>query len=1256
MDPVGAGLGVLPLAGDAYTYWHNRSEVGNLFRELRKALGQDARIPHTDRDSIRHQVERFRFDPYFLGGIRAYMEDAELDAIPTLRMRAAQLLEVSEGTNAGAVVDVVIGTLERSVNRAFRKDRDAAYHESRRSAEQLKGEIGDAEERIAAQIEATRAEQTSAHEQTAASLARLEGRLTMPSDNAGTDGPLAGPDRILVDLEATSPNDAQQVRDVWAANSPEEIASLAEHPDAALLGASGEAWLAHARLLGYHGLRPAASMAVDQALSRGVDDPVRTLVRASVIAAVDDDGERAEELLADAEARAPDHPAVFLRRAEELRDQPEELLRRLAGFRSDNDQDLAVVETLRARAAMMLDDYGEAERAASRALSHDPSNPATLALRGMARLFPEQARMANEGTPDDAALARAIEDLVAARDELRRQHRFDESGVTVAQIANALVVGDDFSAAVRAIQTPELLDEEAAGRAAPDLARLAVLLDRSDLALGFLPADGPTPQGTLFRAAALVRDGDRSRARAGIDRLAKILDSGDSSHCLYAAISLLRAAGEFADVEWNERADDLLTADDPVVAAVLRADYKRLHDDLEGAEAELLAYSDDPRALRTLVQTALLREDHAAAEQRVRELLRIAPEPNSRLLHAHVALEAGRTDAAVQEFQAIGTDPSLPRRARERAFDRASEISQIRRDFRTLEGIARAWISAFPGTIDGAWLLIFALARLARHAEALEFLDDRRVQVRNLTDAVLAAEIYYRAAPTERGVCEIAALSSRFGREDERLEALVLFTAVERREELPAELAERVRDGFETFPRKFPDSQLLRAMPAPTTTAELIEFVKEHVAPGSELLGPLIEDLRHGRTPLAIVAAACGRHVMQAWIMSDLKPIGFGDTVLDQLERDDAANAIGKGAVWDSAALVIVATLGDELADALRRALPGSQIPQSVLDDADGPAVKGQPDPEGRIQLGYDPQTESPLVTQTAPDIVDMEDQTAERALALAKAIAATYDADPASEDEWAKMFNDDTELRPQMATVAATFAVARRLGLPIYSDDRWVRVSARQLGIPTFGTLALLDSLPGTLLDDAARTRARAILLRSGAWGVNATEQELIDSARDAGWRITPAITAALADAAPWTRDRVATWHLAVDILAAVFAAEPEQLREWTMFILDEAALTMPPVKSFQRLSSLIYTAWEIGSFPPRHPDAFLQALIRVARSLPPRLRPMAPAQIPLDMIEWVMASQASRSEPERFAVFIVLVRRLGPFDIAHACEAFLA
>jgi TPR-GreAB-C-PIN type conflict system protein len=118
------------------------------------------------------------------------------------------------------------------------------------------------------------------------------------------------------------------------------------------------------------------------------------------------------------------------------------------------------------------------------------------------------------------------------------------------------------------------------------------------------------------------------------------------------------------------------------------------------------------------------------------------------------------------------------------------------------------------------------------------------------------------------------------------------------------------------------------------------------------------------------------------------------------------------------------------------------------------------------------------------PEEVARERQRVRDVLARARELEAVPEVD----DDHATQFDGEV---PEIGDIEAmgravlfgSLAAAERLSLPLYSDDRVIRILAHQAGLPTFGTLAIVEALAkrGLLAGDA-NDHARDQLSAAGA------------------------------------------------------------------------------------------------------------------------------------------------------------------------------
>jgi hypothetical protein len=256
-------------------------------------------------------------------------------------------------------------------------------------------------------------------------------------------------------------------------------------------------------------------------------------------------------------------------------------------------------------------------------------------------------------------------------------------------------------------------------------------------------------------------------------------------------------------------------------------------------------------ALHSLVEIAGANDEWPLAKERAESLVRLEPDGHTRLTLARVLVGAGEREAAADELERIAVDTANSDALRSAAFQRAIELAGEGHDYAAMERTAREWLWAFPGATPASWHRTFALARLSRYEDALQIWTSGALTVTTLDQALLVSDVLYRAADAPTAVREVARLSDQFGREEERLEFLVLLSALRPETQLPEDLRLRVAEGFERFPKQFPDSKLLWVEKAPTTVEELDALAGKYATTDEELVEQLVDATREGEGPIS---------------------------------------------------------------------------------------------------------------------------------------------------------------------------------------------------------------------------------------------------------------------------------------------------------------------------------------------------------------------------------------------------------------------
>ncbi|MDQ3609360.1 MAG: hypothetical protein M3459_10735, partial [Actinomycetota bacterium] len=352
----GSVIKAVTLTGKALNKWRRHNEVHSLKRELKKALFADHRVPPADRESLRDQVDKWLFDPTFLGGLSIYVEDADRSPLPEIQARLRDLIKLTDPADVPVVAAIVVETIENSVTRAKRSDRRAAYHESRAAEQRVIERIGGAQEGVVERLDRMDEAHQRRFDQQDLMIRRLleqqEGKVPeadAPPTPSGVEVP-RDPEDVLDALDARDHVAAERLRAAWEARDG-SLGRLIEDETSWLQEAHADVWEATGRLLAEGGQFMEAEQAYVAAVDRGHGDPIRQLARASSAAAIRGDDERAQELLALARGSegGEDHPAVALREIEAL-DDSQEMLRRLDLVAPTSPREEAAREVLRARA------------------------------------------------------------------------------------------------------------------------------------------------------------------------------------------------------------------------------------------------------------------------------------------------------------------------------------------------------------------------------------------------------------------------------------------------------------------------------------------------------------------------------------------------------------------------------------------------------------------------------------------------------------------------------------------------------------------------------------------------------------------------------------------------------------------------------------------------------------------------------------------------------------------------------------------
>ncbi len=637
-----------------------------------------------------------------------------------------------------------------------------------------------------------------------------------------------------------------------------------------------------------------------------------------------------------------------------------------------------------------------------------------------------------------------------------------------------------------------------------------------------------------------------------------------------------------------------------MVAAHLRAE--RLGQ--EGREQEgdqlLARYADDPDVLGSLAVRALDAGNISRGLAQARALVRKTGRAEDKMLLARALHESGELAELRPLLDGLASHPAQPKRLRSRAFAALSQ-AVAPGDFAQLAEISERWITAVPDDTEAVWQRVYALANLARHEDAYELIERYGLDPQNEQRAYLIGAVLTRVLPPLEAASRIAALSDGFDREDERLEALFLMTAIGTSEKADEDLRARIGDSLNAFHESFPDSTILKTFAVDEDNPEgVIELLRSMTDTDDEARRrEIMDDIDSGDTAVCLLAQMAGKEVGELLLRLPLLPVAYGSPALTAIERESAQTALAAPIVWDPTSATVLGLLDVEVREAVLKAFPGSVISQSSLSQCDYAAAHiGDADEELTMSL-RDGQIHTAVLTGAE---LERKRAALRAARELAIQLDVVTDKDSTQPDPLDAVI-DDNPRASALNTWPTTMSIARRRGLPIYSDDRYVRVLARREGLQSFGTDALLDVLlRGGRIDAAQAQAARMALLRRGAVGLRPTGVEAAQLAAETVDEVDGLWPATLRDTAGWRNDpdeRLRQW---LRFLFEIHSRNPDRLPEWTAHVLACArqAISGHRLEFFARVLLLYALFLGEHASTAREQRAWIAALLAALLTVP--------------------------------------------------------
>jgi tetratricopeptide (TPR) repeat protein len=1174
MDPItGASTGAkaLPSVLRELRRLRRRDEVRNIFSAVARTLASDYRVPAEHRRDVMRRVQGLPLDPTLGSALKALLE-GDSSVLAGIEARASELLRFGEGVDDRAVVVAFMQAVRASVIEA-KRDIPAALGtiyraqltgtemlgEVSRRLEQGVGEAQQSEQRIIEAIE------SQARPGGSAAFSLITGAATLAPQTP----------KVLRELGEHDPAVAEEAGTVLAQGGGHGLASWTEQNTARLRGRGAKTVSDLGRLLMAEDRFASAQRLFVIAAEDDTEDPARQWVRAANAALQDGREARSREFMEKAKGVAPDtHPAIALADVQWQGLSPEAAVERLRGVQPLIEADVLGLASTRAQLGLLQDDLESAGQALDEAERVDADEPRVRELRALWHLQRAHARMLAGSEPDPADLSSAQSGFLSLREEMICRERPNESGAMLSRALEVRLIARRISDAIELLL--QASESERRGAAGLALARQALLCGQPELALELAGAAPASEEASVIEASVNVISDDPELRRQALDTLDGLLFSADEDVRAESALARsLACLDPDETAQWSERAGEILAERNGEAAAILRARAHLALHEFEAAEAILRRYAERPEGLSALIDSAAMQDDFQMALKRSELQMRRRPSLEASYQHARLLRGAGLEAKALEEFAMVArAEGALLPWQRENAFMQALGLAERLECFGEMQELAQEAFEQGFDNEDLHWARAFARFMLSHHAEALKDLDDAGVQAATLSQAELLSRILYQAIEPDDALRRSAALSARFGR-PEGLEALLIVMSP-RAEKLDPQTEAAVRQAFETFPARFPNSKRIIQRELPNTEEGIRQLLAE-MTPVGDRYREIVAGIRDGSTITAVLAAMHGRSLSELWAALTMLPLCYGEATLDDLELQDARRALASPAVLDPSSLSVLALLGDETSQAVLGALPGAQIPQATLQDAD----RGMnPINDPRAPTGMvirDPRSGQPVMIANNPEESERRAARQREQLRLAQALDVEPDAQAGGEHELERaLLEGNPPMDITLRTWAATVTLAARGHLPVLSDDRRVRLYARAEGLPSFGSLTLLRALVGAgdVPEDLYR-KARMVLLRAGGVGLKPTGEELTILVREDGWEPSHAAHTLLSDPSFWEPDGITGWAAAATLLAAARREAPESLETWVARLVHAATQAKPHLNIDLLCYGLLATVW---------------------------------------------------------------------------------
>jgi hypothetical protein len=371
-----------------------------------------------------------------------------------------------------------------------------------------------------------------------------------------------------------------------------------------------------------------------------------------------------------------------------------------------------------------------------------------------------------------------------------------------------------------------------------------------------------------------------------------------------------------------------------------------------------------------------------------------------------------------------------------------------------------------------------------------------------------------------------------------------------------------------------------------------------------------------------------------AFVTAGPLPLAAADEGTREEERRSAERALDEAAAsLDATAIALLSGLPGTTGERIHALLASSRVGQATFDEV---AIGTGGLPGG------------------AP--ASRREEAVYRAMQFAARLTLTSDTPggPAgSGDQHLIEMLADRSSAPGFRGLVSAVNVALAHEIPLYSDDRAVRRLARGLGLPAFGTVALLEALVRRGHWTAGEALAvRAELAARGAWGLGQTPQELIDGLRARGWQWDTGAAASFSDLLAHSDPPSGLMVHMAETLIAVAMEDAERLPEWAHHLVTVFAESLGLSAAAVVRTILVRVTDLAAPADPEH-DAARARVVRALRTIPEFTGAFTDLDPLIRMVnEWL---QLTADERVRASILRTVLRQVDAQDRALLTEAFV-